>query len=346
LFTYQSCPGACGLNLVPDLASDMGTTSSDGKTWTFHIKSGVKYENGQVVTASDVKYAIERQYDRSVMSNGPTYYSSLLTDPNYPGPYKNRSKNLMGFTGIDVPNATTLVFHLQAPFPDLPYVLAFPNSAPVPPALDKGSNYQLHPMSTGPYMFQSYQLNKQLTLVPNPDWNAALDPQAKQLASKIIVNLNVTQATIDSDLLAGNVDVDAAGVGVGPAAQAKILSNPTYKASADNPLNGFGRFVYIDTKVAPFTNVHCREAVEYAANKTSLQNAWGGPVVGGQIASTVNVPTVVGYKSFDLYEALSKPAGDLTAAKQQLSMCGQPNGFSTNMAYRDDNPQETWSASS
>ncbi|MBV9444771.1 MAG: ABC transporter substrate-binding protein [Streptosporangiaceae bacterium] len=344
LFTYQSCPGNCGLNLVPDLATDMGTTSSDGKTWTFHIKPNIKYENGSVVQASDVKYAIERQYDRSVMSNGPTYYQALLTDPSYPGPYKDRAKNLMGLTAIDVPDATTLVFHLQAPFPDLPYVLAFPNSAPVPPSADTGSNYQLHPLSTGPYKFQSYQLNKQLTMVPNPEWNPATDPQKKQLASKIIINLNVNQADIDNRLLSGDIDVDAAGVGVGPTAQAKILSNPTYKANADNPLNGFGRFVYIDTKVAPFTNLHCREAVEYAANKTTLQNAWGGPVVGGEIASTVNVPTVVGYQKFDLYEALTKPAGDLTAAKQQLSMCGQPNGFTTNMAYRNDNPQETAAA--
>ena len=344
LFTYQSCPGQCGLNLVPDLAADMGTPSSDGKTWTFHIKPNIKYENGTVVQASDVKYAIERQYDRSVMSNGPTYYQSLLTDPTYPGPYKDRAKNLMGLTAIDVPDATTLVFHLQAPFPDLPYVLAFPNTAPVPPSADTGSNYQLHPLSTGPYKFQSYQLNKQLTLVPNTEWNPATDPQKKQLASKIIANLNVNQADIDNRLLSGDIDVDAAGVGVGPAAQAKILSNPTYKTNADNPLNGFGRFVYIDTKVAPFTNLHCREAVEYAANKTTLQNAWGGPVVGGEIASTVNVPTVVGYQKFDLYEALTKPTGDLTAAKQQLSMCGQPNGFTTNMAYRNDNPQETAAA--
>ena len=65
-----------------------------------------------------------------------------------------------------------------------------------------------------------------------------------------------------------------------------------------------------------------------------MQTAWGGPVAGGAIASTMMPPTIAGYKSFDLYEALSKPAGDLTAAKQQLALCGQPNGFSTNLAYR------------
>src|SRR5580693_10757017 len=109
MFTYKSCPGSCGEQLVPDLATDMGTTSDNGLTYTVNIQPDVKFENGTVVTSQDVKYAIERTYDRSVMANGPTYYQALLTDPTYPGPYKDRSKNLMGLTAVDTPNATTLV---------------------------------------------------------------------------------------------------------------------------------------------------------------------------------------------------------------------------------------------
>ena len=341
MFTYKSCPGACGLQLVPDLATDMGTTSADGKTWTFHIQSDVKFENGTVVTSQDVKYAIERTYDRSVLANGPTYYQVLLTDPKYPGPYKDKSPDKMGLTAIDTPNATTLVFHLLAPFPDLPDVLAFPNSAPVLPSADTGSNYQLHPLSTGPYMFKSYTLNKQLTLVPNPNWNPATDPNASQLPSQIIMNMNVNQADIDNRLLHGDIQVDAAGTGMAAAGRAQALANPTLKSNVDNPINGFARFIYINTKVAPLNNVHCREAIEYAANKSTMQIAWGGPFAGGQIASTIMPPNIVGYKSFDYYNALSQPAGDTTDAKTQLQQCGQPNGFSTSLAYRSDRPTET-----
>ena len=338
MFTYKSCPGSCGLQLVPDLATDMGTTSDNGLTWTFHIQSDVKFENGTVVTAADVKYAIERTYDRSVLANGPTYYQVLLTDPKYPGPYKDKSPT--GLTAIDTPNATTLVFHLVAPFPDLPDVLAFPNTAPVLPSADTGSNYQLHPLSTGPYMFKSYTLNKQLILVPNPNWNPSTDPHAKQLASQIILNMNVNQADIDNRLLHGDIEVDLAGTGMAAAGRSQVLANPTLKANSDNPVNGFARFIYINTKVAPLNNLHCREAVEYAANKVTMQTAWGGPIAGGQIASTVMPPNIVGYKSFDYYNALSQPTGDVSAAKQQLAMCGQPNGFTTSMAYRSDRPTE------
>ncbi len=339
MFTYKSCPGTCGEQLVPDLATDMGTVSNNGLTWTFHLQSGVKFENGTVVTSKDVKYAIERTYDRSVMANGPTYYQALLTDPTYPGPYKDKSA--AGLTAIDTPNATTLVFHLQAPFPDLPYVLAFPNTAPVLPSADTGSNYQLHPLSTGPYMFKSYSQSKQLTLVPNPQWNPATDPNAKQLPSQIVMNLNVNQADIDNRLIHGDIQVDSAGTGLAAAGRAQVLASPTLKANSDNPVNGFARFIYLNTKVAPLNNLHCREAVEYAANKVTMQTSWGGPVAGGAIASTIMPPVIVGYKSFDYYNALSQSTGDLTDAKKQLQLCGQPNGFTTGLAYRSDRPTET-----
>ncbi|HMD25134.1 MAG TPA: ABC transporter substrate-binding protein, partial [Streptosporangiaceae bacterium] len=272
---------------------------------------------------------------------GPSYFQVLLTDPDYPGPYKDKSAT--GLTAIDTPDATTLVFHLQFPFPDLPYVLAFGETAPVLPSADKGSSYQLHPLSTGPYMFKSYSPGKQLVLVPNPDWNPATDPNAKQLPSQIVMNLNVNQADIDNGLLAGQIDMDAQGDGVASSTQARILSSPADKAHADNPLNGFARFMYLNTKVVPLNNVHCRQAVEYAADKAAIQTAWGG-ATNGQLASTVMPPVVLGYKSFDYYNALSQPAGDISAAKQQLAMCGQPSGFSTNLAYRNDNPQETAAA--
>src|SRR5262249_45412152 len=158
------------------------------------------------VTAQDVKYAVERTFDRSVLPNGPSYFQTLLAGnaATYPGPYKNRSANLMGLTAVDTPNPTTVVFHLNKPFADFNYVVAFPQTAPVPPNMDTGTNYQLHPMSTGPYKFSSYQLNKQYTLVPNTAWNPSWDPQVSQLASKIIVNLNVNADDIDNRLLAGD----------------------------------------------------------------------------------------------------------------------------------------------
>jgi peptide/nickel transport system substrate-binding protein len=346
LTTYKRCPGyTCGNTIVPGLATALGTASDGGKVWTYHLKSGVKFEDGTPVTSQDIKYAVERTFDRTVLPNGPSYFASLLggNAASYPGPFKDRSKNLMGLTAITTPDASTVVFHLNKPFADFNYVVAFPQTAPVPPNKDTGTNYQLHPMSTGPYKFASNQVNKSYTLVPNPEWNPSWNPQVKQLASKIIVNLNVNANDIDNRLLAGDIQVDQAGSGVQAAARARILSSNTLKQNADNPLSGFMWFYYINTKVAPLTNIHCRMAIEFAANKTNLQTAVGGPV-GGNIGSTAMPPTVKGYSKFDLYHALSKPGGDIVAAKQQLQMCGHPSGFNLNIAFRSDRPREVASS--
>ena len=346
LMTYKNCPGACGKTLIPALATAPGTVGDNGLTWTYHIKSGYKFQDGTPVTSQDVKYAVERTFDRGVLTNGPSYFQVLLggNAASYPGPYKDRSKNLMGLTAIDTPDASTIVFHLKAPFSDFDYVAAIPQTAPIPPDKDTGTSYQTHIMSTGPYEFQSYQLNKSAVLVPNPQWKASLDPSATQLASKIVVNMTMNPNDVDNRMLAGDAQIDFAGTGVQAAARAKILSNPSLKAQSDDPLTGFGWFFYIDSQVAPFTNVACRRAVEYATNHLNMQNAYGGPVAGGQIGTTVMPPTISGYTSFDLYEAASKPQGDAAKAKQELQACNQPSGFSTGIAYRSDRPTETQGA--
>jgi peptide/nickel transport system substrate-binding protein len=322
---------------VPGLATSLGQVSSNGLVWTYHIKQGLKFSDGEPITAADVKYAVERTYDRSVLANGPDYFPNLLADPTYKGPYKDPKGNL---TSITTPDPYTIQFHLLAPFPDFDYLVSIPDTAPVPPDKDTGSNYQLNPVSSGPYMFQSYTLNKQAVLVPNPNWVPSEDTEAKQLNSKIIVTFNVNADTVDNELLAGTLDVDLAGTGVQAAARAKILSSNSLKANADDTIIPRLWFIYLNTKVAPLNNLACRQAIEYAANKTDLQTAYGGPIAGGDIASTLLLPGMPGYTAFDLYNAKSQPTGDVTDAKAALAKCGHPNGFTTGAAYRSDRPKE------
>jgi peptide/nickel transport system substrate-binding protein len=178
LVTYRSAPGAAGLQLVPDLATSLGQVSDHGLTWTYHLKPGIKFEDGSTVTSQDVKYAIERSYARDVLPNGPLYFQVLLQDPTYPGPYRDTTPGRLGLTSVQTPDPATIVFRLRQPFADFDYVAAMPQTVPVPRARDTGANYQLHPVSTGPYMFQDYQLGKQITLVRNPYWNPAATPTA------------------------------------------------------------------------------------------------------------------------------------------------------------------------
>jgi ABC-type transport system substrate-binding protein/serine/threonine protein kinase len=344
LVTYRACPGSCGLQLVPGLATGLGQVSPDGLTWTYHLKRGVRFEDGTSVTAQDVKYAVERGYDKSVLPSGTYYFQNLLTDTGYSGPYQDRAKNLMGLSSVTTPDAYTIQFHLQSPFPDFDHIMALPATAPVPPAKDSGARYQQHPLSTGPYMFQTFTANQQLTLVPNPRWQPSYNPQVKQLPSKIVINLNVGSAAVDQQLLSGATDLDASGSGVQDTTQARVFASAALKANADNPLTGTVQFAYLNTQVSPLDNVACRRAVEYAADKTAVQTAFGGPVRGGPIASTVLPPVLPGYQKSDQFEATTMSSGDIAAAKRELAACGHPAGFTTGLAYENDQPAEVAAA--
>jgi peptide/nickel transport system substrate-binding protein len=338
LVMFQSAPGADGAKLVPDLAENLGTSSDGGKTWTYKLRSGVKFEDGKAVTSKDVKYAVERSLDKDTFPNGPTYFNDYLDLQGYTSPYKDSSADKLGLKAIETPDDSTIVFHLKTAFAGFDYFAMLPATIPVEQPKDTGSKYKEHVVSTGPYMFKENNLGKNFTLVRNPQWDPKTDPNRKALPDEYDVALNVNADDIDSRLLAGDLDIDIAGSGVQAAAQGKILSDTAKKANADDPTVARLWYTSINGDVAPLDNVHCRKAVEYAADKTGYLAAYGGST-GGQVASNLMPPVIPGAEQFDPY-ATPNSAGDVTKAKQELQQCGQANGFSTNISYRAERPKE------
>ena len=78
LLTFKAAPGEASNELVPDLAEDLGKPSDDGKTWTYKIHKGVKFEDGTEVTSKDVAYAVARSIDKATFPNGPAYFDAML----------------------------------------------------------------------------------------------------------------------------------------------------------------------------------------------------------------------------------------------------------------------------
>lgn len=337
LMMFKTAPGKEGLQVVPDLASAPGQVSADGKTWTYKLRAGLKYDDGTPVSSKDVKYAVERSnYAPDVLSNGPTYFKALL-GTDYAGPYKDPSPDKLGLTAIETPDDTTIVFHLQQPFAEFDFLATNVQTIPVPAAKDDGAKYVQHVLSTGPYKIDSYEIGKSLKLSKNPNW--ADDPNRKQLVDNIEVTLKVDAQDVDNRITSGDADLDVQGTGVQAAAQAKILTDPNVKKNADNPFTGFHRYIAISTTIKPFDNIHCRNAVIYAADHVALQTAYGGPST-GDIATTLMPPNVVGYAKADHFDILKTPNGDVEKAKAELKECGQPDGFSTVISARSDRPKE------
>jgi peptide/nickel transport system substrate-binding protein len=344
LLMFKPVPGAAGNELIPDLAEGMGVPSDGGKTWTYKIRQGVKYEDGTPVKAADVKYAVLRTMDRVLFPRGPEYFRAFLNVPEgYKGPFKSKGVNTD--SAITTPDDNTVVFHLKSAFGGFDYLAALSQTVPVPEAKDTGAKYKEHVISTGPYMFEQNNLGKNFKLKRNPNWDPATDPNRKALPDAYDVQLNVNADDIDNRLLSGDLDIDVAGTGVQPAALGRVVGDPNLKAQSDNPVLPRLWYTSINPTVAPLDKIDCRKAVEFAADKVGYQTAYGGPLAGGDIATTVMPPMIPGFKKFDLYPS-PDGKGDVAKAKEALTACGQPNGFETNISYRAERPKEKAAAES
>src|SRR6266511_3298364 len=315
LTMFKVAPGKASRKLVGDLAEDVGKPSDNGKTWTYKLREGLKYEDGTPITSKDVEYAVSRSLEKGTLVNGPTYFNDFLDLKGYKGPYSSKGKD---YPAIDTPDDRTVVFHLNRPFGGFDYFTQHPASAPVPQAKDTGVKYKEHVVSSGPYKFESYEAGKGFTLVRNDQWDPKSDPNRKALPDKYVVQIGVNADDLDNRLIKGDIHVDIAGTGVQPAALSRVLNDPKLKERADNPLSARLWYTSINPQVKPFDNIDCRKAVEYAMDRTEYQTAYGGPLAGGKIATTVMPPQIPGYKKFDLYPAGKDSKGDLDKAKESL----------------------------
>ncbi len=338
LLMFKAAPGDASNELVPDLAEDLGKPTDGGKTWTYTLREGVKYEDGTPVIAKDVAYAVARSIDKETFPNGPAYFDAMLDFPeDYKGPYK--SKGVDFSSAIETPDDQTIIFHLKQPFAGFDYLAQLTQTMPVPEAKDKGAQYRDSVVSSGPYKFADLQPGKSFKLVRNDQWDESTDENRKALPDEYDVSLNVNADDIDNRILSGDLDLDIAGTGAQPAALARVLNDPSLKAKTDNPTIARLWYTSINPTVKPLDNIDCRKAIEYAMDRTSYQTAYGGPVAGGDPATTILPPQIPGYEEFDLYET-PDGKGDVDKAKEALDACGQPDGFETNISYRSERPKE------
>src|SRR3954454_4511168 len=254
LVTSSPEPGRTG-GLVPDLATDLGTTPDGGTTWTFTLKDGVAFEGGRPITSNDVKYGIERSFASDVVVGGPTYVVDLLDDPGnpYAGPYQDEAPDKLGLGAIQTPDDRTIVFHLRTPQPDFPFIMALPSSSPVPIEADSGAAYGADPVSSGPYAVTSVDPKTGILLERNPGWNPATDDVRTALPDSVLVRTGLGGLERDQALLAGSADVDLSGAGVQTATSARLAEetcgDPPLSDRVDDVTTGAMRLLALPTNV-------------------------------------------------------------------------------------------------
>lgn len=306
--------------VVPDLATDTGKPSEDGKTWTFTLKDGVTFDDGTPITSADIKYGIERSFAPE-LSGGLSYHKTLLTGGgDYEGPYEGKELD-----SIKTPDDKTIVFELDVPYGDWPWVASTVAFAPVPKAKDTNpATYGQKPAASGPYTVESYDQGVAMRLTRNENWKRETDQVRTAGPDKITFKLSQDDTVAAQALIADSGEAkDAFGAGFVPAAQlAAAQANPQAKERLVTSEPGALSYLAMNNQRGALKDVKVRQALQYAVDRKAYLTAVGGPI-SGDYATTLITPGIPGRQVYDLYPA--PETGDIEKAKALLAEAGQSN---------------------
>ena len=281
LTSYKYVAGNEGNEITADLATDTGTVSNDGKTWKFTLRDGITFEDGSAITCADVAYGVSRTFATDVITDGPSYAMSYLdVDPEqYPGPYKATAEQQALFDKAITCDGSDITFNLKVPVPDFNATLTLTAFSPVPKAADDGDKYDMHPVSSGPYKIESYEVGKSLVLVRNENWNQDSDPLRKARPDSIVYEFGLDEAAIDERMMAdAGDDQYAVSESIQPANLEAIFGDEQYADRRVDYLDPYVSYTNINNET--ISCVEVRRAIYLALDRDALRKASGGPYAG------------------------------------------------------------------
>ncbi|MFF9374476.1 ABC transporter substrate-binding protein [Streptomyces griseoluteus] len=329
--------GAAGAKVVPDLATDTGRPNKDATVWTYTLKEGLKYEDGTPITSADIKYGIERSFAPELSGGAPYLRDWLSGAADYQGPYKDKK----GLSAITTPDARTIVFHLNKPEGEFPYLATQTQFTPVPKSKDTGTKYEQHPVSSGPYRVVKNQNDGERVLLErNPHWSG--DDERKAYPDKVDVRSGLDSSVINQRLAASQ-GADKAAVttdtNLGPAELARVSGDKSLAARVGTGHFGYTNYIAFNPKVKPFDDPKVRQAISYAVDRSSVINAAGGSALAEPATTFLPDQKSFGYTPHDLFPA--GKSGNAAKAKKLLKEAGHPNGLTVTLTHSNSKDFET-----
>jgi peptide/nickel transport system substrate-binding protein len=317
LVQFKRVGGTPGTQIVPDLATSVPTPTDGGKTFTFQIRKGIKFSNGQVLKPSDFVTTFERQFTVP----GPTsFYAGIVGASACKPSHCDLSKGVVA----DDANST-LTIHLTAADPEFLDKVALPFAYAVPKDTSMKLTGNNVPPGTGPYMWKSYNPNKEAVLVRNPyfkEWSA--DAQPAGYPDEIIEKYGLQISDEVTQVQRGAADEVFDG-DVIPTDRLNELNSPQYQNQVHvNPLTADWYFAFNTTK-PPFNNQKARQAVNYAADRAAYVKIGGGSAL-AQPTCQILPPNFPGYKPYCPYtkgsDTTKWTGTDIAKAKQLVQESG------------------------
>ena len=280
----------------PDLA-ERWEVSADGLTWTFYLREGVRFHNGELFTAEDVKFSLERLIDPE---SGSTHAGAF--DPNMT---------------VAIVDDYTVTITLSAPDADLLDTLAGPSMAMVPKSVVEAyGNLNEIVVGTGPFYLAERRADVKTVLARNPEYFEDGLPYLDRIEFRIIqddtarlVALRMGEVHFIDRVPWQMIEAMESAQGVravgGAGINLRIMSPNINREPWDDPL--------------------VRQAFYMGLNKQEIVDVvlagYGEALLGGVIPSTLT-----GHNPNACY-----PDGDVDGAKALLAQAGYPDGFTTKL---------------
>ena len=314
--------------LVPDAATDTGTSPDGGTTWEFTLKDGMKWEDGKDVTCEDFKYGISRTFAQDVITDGPAYATTMLNVTDYKGPYANDAAGQASYDAAVVCEGNKITFNLAKPVPDFNYAVTLSAFAAVREDADTGEKYDDDVLSNGPYKIESYVKKDKLVLVRNENWDPATDTFRPAYPDRIEYIFSQPAAVITERLMAdaGDDQMAISPDSVDTAKLAVVFADAKYEKRRFNELDPYVRYFAINTKKVP--NVKHRQAVLAAVNRDELRTIAGGDYAGDYADGVVKPNIGADYAPTGLWDGLLGEAipaeGNPELAIKLIADSGEP----------------------
>lgn len=285
------------LELEPELLAEMPKASADGKTYTFALKSGITFSNGDKLTAKDVKYTFERMLlPATKAANG-----WLLTQVVGAGEMEDGKATELA--GLKVTGDLTFEITLTDPYTPFLQSLANPGLSIFPEAYakSKGDKFGREPIGTGPFKLAQWKANELLVIEKNPNYYEKGLPYLDKVEYQVIADT----ATRWLEFQSGNVEE-----GAPPSAADDVAVRAEKKFQIQDIVSLNTYYLALNHKFYP--NAKLREAVSLAIDrKAILEAVFNGK---GQVATNFTTPGIPG--------ALQGGAGfpfDMAKAKQIIA---------------------------
>ena len=276
------------LTTQPDLAERWEYTP-DLKSWTFHLRTGVKFHDGSEMTSADVVALFRRLQDPATAAPSRSNYDMV--------------------SNVAAPDAHTVVFTLSSPYGGLADILTDRQVKIVP--RDKVSTLATQPIGTGPFRFVSYTPGDRMVLAKNPTYFEPGLPKLDGVELRIIPEMSAKLAALES----GELDV----VWDLPLDQVKTLATRADLRVESVPSGSWDAAI-MNNQTAPFSDPRVRLAFQMAVDKADVVDL----TLFGQGTPTISmIPPTHPFYAHDITIAPADPDG----ARRLLAAAGHPNGI-------------------